>query len=202
MRRNVINLLVMVLLVLVHSASFAQTPASEPFAQRQVTLANGIKGENVKFDSGNPPTYASIVAGEVPPPLAVDAKLFLPSGQAPFPAVIIVPGSGGVLPGYFNTANTLTSIGIAALIVDPFGARGIIDTRSDQTQLTWAASTYDVFAALKFLMTRHEIIATKIGAIGSSRGGTAVVQAAMRPMANRVRSREGAGGRAVGLPMV
>ena len=62
MRRNVINLLVMVLLVLVHSASFAQTPASEPFAQCQVTLANGIKGENVKFDSGNPPTYASVLS--------------------------------------------------------------------------------------------------------------------------------------------
>ena len=183
MRRNVIILLVMVLLILGHSASFAQTPASEPFPQRQVTLANGVKGENVKFDSGNPPTYASIVAGEVPPPLAVDAKLFLPPGQAPFPAVIIVPGSGGVLPAYFDTANTLTSAGIAAFIVDPFAARGIIDTRSDQSQLTWAASTYDVFAALKFLMTRHGIIPTKIGANGSSRGGTAVLQAAMRPLA-------------------
>ena len=183
MRRNVVSLLVMVSLVLVHSASFAQAPASEPFPQRQVTLANGVKGENVKFDSGNPPTYASIVAGEVPPPLAVDAKLFLPPGQGPFPAVIIVPGSGGVIPANLDTANTLTSTGIAALIVDPFTARGIIDTRSDQSQLTWAASTYDVFSALKFLMARREIIPTKIGAIGHSRGGTAVLQAAMRPMA-------------------
>ncbi len=183
MRRNVIRLLVIVLLVLVHSASFAQTPASEPFPQRQVTLANGVKGENVKFISGNPSTYASIVAGEVPPPLALDAKLFLPPGQGPFPAVIIVPGSGGVNPSNVDTANTLTSTGIAALIVDPFTGRGIIDTRSDQTQLTWAASTYDVFGALRFLMARREIIATKIGAIGYSRGGTAVLQAAMRPLA-------------------
>lgn len=183
MRRNVIGLLVMVSLVLVHSASFAQTPVSQPFPQRQVTLANGVKGENVKFDSGNPPTYASIVAGEVPSPLALDAKLFLPPGKGPFPAVIIVPGSGGVVPANLDTANTLTSTGIAALIVDPFTARGIIDTRSDQSQLTWAASTYDVFGALKFLMARREIIPTKIGAIGGSRGGTAVLQAAMRPLA-------------------
>ena len=190
MRRNVISLLVMVSLVLVHSTSFAQPPASEPFPQRQLTLANGVKGENVKFDSGNPPTYASIVAGEVPPPLAVDAKLFLPPGQGPFPAVIIVPGSGGVNPGNLDKANTLTSIGIAALIVDPFTARGIKDTMSDQGKLTWAASTYDVFAALKFLMARREIIPTKIGAIGHSRGGTAVLQAAMRPM---VRGALGAG---------
>ncbi len=50
-------------------------------------------------------------------------------------------------------ANALTDAGMAVLLVDPFGGRGVIDTISQQGQFSFAASTWDVFAAMQEAMT-------------------------------------------------
>ena len=82
-------------------------------------------------------------------------------------------------------------------MVDSFGARGITHTY-DQRLLTYSAGTYDVLAAANpDGLGRGRLRAHRRD--GPSRGGSAVLQAAMRPLADAVLGRQN-GLRAV-LPM-
>jgi len=49
-----------------------------------------------------------------------------------------------VVPPTLTDAQELTSVGLAVYVLDPFAGRGIKDTVSDQSQLSHAASAYDV----------------------------------------------------------
>ena len=106
------------------------------------------------------------------------AELFLPDGPGPFPAVIVVPGSLGLQPHHLAHASALTELGIAACGVDPFGPRSVTSTVANQVQYSFAASAWDVLATAKVLAQRPDIDATRIGAQGHSRGGSAVLSAA------------------------
>ena len=71
-------------------------------------------------------------------------------------------------------------------MLDSFGARDVTSTVANQTQFSFAASAYDVLAAWKVLAALPEIDATRIGAQGHSRGGSAVLMAATRRLADAV----------------
>jgi dienelactone hydrolase len=129
--------------------------------------------------------------------VALTAQLFLPAAASgKLPAIIIMPGSGGVAPHHLEQAGALATAGFAVLLVDPFYARGIGDTIADQGRLPWAASAYDILAALAYLRSRSEIDPKRIGAVGSSRGGTAAMMAAAAPFSDAIAGR-GRGLRAV-----
>ena len=80
----------------------------------------------------------------------------------------------------------LTRAGFATFVLDSFGARGVTSTVANQTQFSFAASAYDVLAAWKVLAGLPEIDASRIGAQGHSRGGSAVLTAATRCFADAV----------------
>jgi dienelactone hydrolase len=164
--------------------------AQSLFAEDRVVLANGVAGNTVHVESGNPTSYEEIVARSEFPSVQLNAKLFLPEGKARHPVVIIAPGSSGVRNSAIDHATALTSAGIAVLVIDPFGARSVTSTVANQGQFSFAASSYDVLAAVKYLATLPEIARSHIGALGYSRGGTAVLQAAVSPLANAVLGRE------------
>ncbi len=167
------------------TAAPAPPPAAPiPFAQQYNTLGNGIEARNVSFASANPNNYEDIIARRPMPAVTLEAKLYLPKGAAAkAPAVIITPGSGGVNPGMLIHARGLTDAGIAVLLVDPFGGRGVKDTISAQDQFSFAASTYDIFAAMLWLAGETTIDGSRLGAMGYSRGGISVLQAAISPLA-------------------
>ncbi|WP_419554566.1 dienelactone hydrolase family protein [Candidatus Poriferisodalis sp.] len=96
----------------------------------------------------------------------------------PYPVVIIAPGSLGLQKHHISYAAELTDAGIAACAIDPFGNRGVISTVENQAQYSFAASAWDVLATAELLAARPEIDATRIGAQGHSRGGSAVLNAA------------------------
>src|SRR3546814_14690043 len=98
----------------------------------------------------------------------------------------MVPGSGNIGTHHLAEAAALNSAGYAVLLIDPFRARGIADTIADQGRLTWVASTYDVLAAVRYLQSRGDIDPARVGALGGSRGGTAVMMAAAAPFAEAV----------------
>jgi dienelactone hydrolase len=123
------------------------------------------------------------------PPVTVDGKLFLPPRGArvpPHPAIIVVPGSLGVADSHLRHAEAFTDRGIAAFVLDSFGARDVTSTVANQTQFSFAASAYDVLAAWKVLAALPEIDPARIGAQGHSRGGSAVLTAAVRRFADAV----------------
>lgn len=154
-----------------------------PFAERTITLENGIVGRAITVASANPRHYEDIVQKRPMPPVTLHAKLFVPRGSGKAPAVVIAPGSGGVNPSMLLHARALVDSGIAVLLLDPFGGRGVRDTIAAQSQFSFAASTWDVFASVRALEAQPDIDATRIGAMGYSRGGISVLQAAIRPVA-------------------
>lgn len=191
------QILVSTLLVVLSNAGAAlaapQTPNpvlsfdAAAFTSKPYILPNGVAGRPVTFVSHSPADYGPLLKGEMGPQVTLTAQLFLPpNASGPVPAVILVPGSGNLAANYFAHAATLTSNGIAALAVDPFSARGVSNTISNQDQFSFAASALDALSALKFLGTQKEIDATRVGALGGSRGGTAVLFAASSPISRAV----------------
>ncbi|RJG05631.1 hypothetical protein D3870_06005 [Noviherbaspirillum cavernae] len=157
------------------------------FAQTPLTLSNGIQGTVVNVPSRDPVDYGPLLKGELGKEVTLTAQLFMPkNARGPIPAVIVTPGSGNIGPHHIAHAATLTSAGIAALVLDPFTARKVTSTVADQSLVSWAASTYDVFAAIKVLRAQAGIDGARIGATGGSRGGTAVMMAASAPLSNAI----------------
>ena len=159
-------------------------------------FANGSQGVNVEILSANPRNYYHVIsAGAAMPRVLIDGKLFLPpTGLAPGrrPLVIVVPGSLGVAQTHLAHAETLTDMGIAAFVLDPFAGRGVQSTVANQTLFSFAASAYDVLAAFLVLRERADVEPLRIGAQGHSRGGSAVLTAATRRFAEAVVGARGA----------
>ncbi len=158
--------------------------STQTFHLQGITLANGVVGSVHEVASSNVRNYEDIVAGKAAPAVALHAQLFIPANaKKPCPVVVILPGSGGVSPAMLVHAEKLTDAGIAAFVLDPFTGRGVEDTIAVQQQFSFASSTWDVFAAMKVLNRLPDIDPQRIGALGYSRGATAVIQAAMTTLA-------------------
>jgi dienelactone hydrolase len=166
--------------------------AASPTRFRDQTVAFGelAAGSNVEIPSASPINYHQVISKPAEmPPISIDGKLFLPASRSPaekLPLVMIVPGSLGVAPSHVAHAETLTRAGFATFVLDSFGARGVTSTVANQTQFSFAASAYDVLAAWKVLSRLPGIDASRIGAQGHSRGGSAVLTAATRRFADAV----------------
>lgn len=149
----------------------------------------GVAGENLVIPSANPRNHHEAVTNpEGAPRVDIDAKLFVPDGTdgRPLPTVIVVPGSLGVGPNHEMHAETLVSAGFAVCVVDPFSPRGVESTVANQTPYSFAASAFDVLAAVRVLRDREEVDADRIAAQGHSRGGSAVATAACRRFADPI----------------
>ncbi|MXZ86922.1 MAG: prolyl oligopeptidase family serine peptidase [Acidimicrobiia bacterium] len=142
-------------------------------------LGNGLVGEALTIASANPKNFYQAISDTAAMPLLdLWAKLFVPDGAGPFPVVIVVPGSLGLQAHHLAHASTITDSGIAACAIDPFGPRDVVSTVDNQIQYSFAASAWDVLATAEYLADRPEIDASRIGAQGHSRGGSAVLSAA------------------------
>jgi uncharacterized protein len=116
--------------------------------------------------------------------------LTVPKGEGPFPAVLLITGSGtqdrdetlfGHKP-FAILADMLTNRGFAVLRVDDPGAGG---STGDVKNATIEAHARDAEAGVAFLKTQKEIDAKRIGLIGHSEGGiiAAVVGATSKDVA-------------------
>lgn len=161
---------------------------SERFRERSITFGNGSTGRVIEIRSANPLNYHQAITNPAAAPgVTIDGQLFLPpKAGGSLPVVIVTPGSLSVAPSHLAHAEALTGIGIAAFVLDPFGARGVTSTVANQTQFSFAASAYDVLMTVKSLAALPGIDATRIGAQGHSRGGAAVLSAAARTFADPI----------------
>ena len=162
------------------------TDAVDPlrFRDEHVVLA-GVAGQDVAIDSANPRNYHEAVSAPAAcEPVVIDGKLFLPSDRPGQRAVIVVPGSLGVGPNHRAHSERLVAAGFAVLVLDPFGARAVESTIANQTPYSFAASAYDVLAALRVLRTHPLVDPDRVHAQGHSRGGSAVLTAATRRFAD------------------
>lgn len=154
-------------------------------------MLGGVTGEDVCIASANPRNYHQAVNDRSgSESVEIDGKLFLPSDEPDQPAVIVVPGSLGVGPNHRAHSETLVQDGFAVLVLDPFGARAVESTVANQTPYSFAASAFDVLAALQLVRTHPMIDPTRIHAQGHSRGGSAVLTAASRRFADPIVGRD------------
>ncbi len=102
--------------------------------------------------------------------------LTIPAGAGPFPAALLISGSGPqnrdeFLVGhrtFLVLADALTRKGIAVLRYDK---RGLGKSTGDYASATTEDFATDAFAALQYLKSRKEVAREKTGVIGHSEGG-------------------------------
>src|SRR6516162_5890806 len=113
-------------------------------------------------------------------PARVSASLQLPGGAPPFPCLVILSSSAGVQRHREHFyAQALTQAGVAALIVDSFGGRGVRRTVADQSLVSAAQMEGDAFAALALMRADQRIDPARIGVMGVSKGAGATLNTAM-----------------------
>lgn len=111
----------------------------------------------------------------------VEAKLYVPKNvKFPISAVIIAPSSSGIEDEreiYY--AKELTKAGIAALVIDSFGARGLTDSVYDQSLLEAWDIENDAIAAFEELAADRRFKSNRIGIMGVSKGGSVAMNTAL-----------------------
>lgn len=126
------------------------------------------------------------VAYDSEPGVRLAATLTLPQGQGPFPAVVLITGSGpqdrdeslaGHRPFYI-LADSLTRRGIAVLRADD---RGVGKSTGDYFAVDSSeAFATDALAGVRYLAARSDIRTDAIGLVGHSEGGLVAPLAATR----------------------
>lgn len=125
-------------------------------------------------------SYESLSSG-----IRLAGTLTIPSGKDPFPAVLLISGSGpqdrdetvfGHKP-FLVLADYLTRRGVAVLRVDD---RGVGGSTGSTAESTIREMTEDVLAGVRFLKGRSEVNPARIGLIGHSEGGLIAPLAAAR----------------------
>ncbi|MBN2594835.1 MAG: alpha/beta fold hydrolase [Sedimentisphaerales bacterium] len=111
----------------------------------------------------------------------IAGSLTLPNGKGPFPAVLLIAGSGALdrdetisyHKPFLVLADHLTRQGIAVLRVDKRGVGKSTGEKppGDYTNTTLMDLADDVFAGVEYLKSRQEIDPKHIGLLGHSEGG-------------------------------
>ena len=146
------------------TGTFTLHQAEEPTPTVEVAEVLSYRAEDVTFNNGD---------------ITLAGTLTLPEGDGPFPALILISGSGqqnrdeelSIVPGYKpfrEIADTLTRQGIAVLRYDD---RGIGGSGGDPITSTSVDFADDAEAAFTYLQGRSEIDGKQIGMMGHSEGG-------------------------------
>ena len=152
-----------------------------------------IPGVPVSWPSTSPFAPDDIGAGsEDAPPTTALGRLYLPPGPhaaRSVPAVILLHGSGGILAMRELTyAPQLARMGVAALVVDSFGARRDRGTEFIERVLniTETMMLADAYSGLGFLATRPEIDPRRVVLTGFSYGAMATMYALYAQVADKL----------------
>lgn len=106
--------------------------------------------------------------------------LLRPDGAGPFPAVVLVHGSGPSVyddPGFRAHANAFLHSGFAVLLYDK---RGSGQSTGNVLTADYDDLASDVLEGVRYLRSRADIVPTKIGLLGRSEGGWVSPLAARR----------------------
>lgn len=161
------------LLLVLLAAAGALAGAARPAA------ASPSAGEAPAADA-SAPRSEDVTYG--PAELTLAAELMLPAGEGPFPAAVILQGSGPSDRdnGWARAiAEVLRDEGLAVLLTDK---RGSGKSAGDWRSAGFGELAADALAGVKYLRTRSDVAADRVGLVGLSQGGwVAPVAASSRP---------------------
>jgi dienelactone hydrolase len=145
-----------------------------------------MSGADVVAATTSSVTFPSIGSGK-----KIPAKLIVPDGTGPFPAIVIVHDCSGLGPRSSGSpgrwADELVPQGYAVLIPDSFTPRdlpnGVCYLPADQSsKANGAVRAADAYGGLAFLRTLPAIDGKHIGLMGGSHGGWATLSAMYQPV--------------------
>ncbi len=116
----------------------------------------------------------------------LQAELFRPKGNGPFPAVVLMHGCGGWQPAVLDTlhayALSFLDKGYVVLNIDSFGPRGNSGGAVCQSDAALVEAlkyrTRDAFDALHYLVSLDFVDAENVFLMGQSNGGSVAINAA------------------------
>jgi len=169
------------------SGTFSQGGGSVPLTLSPVKDAAQIERRSRPQDPIKPYTYKEeeVAYENSAQNIRLAATLTIPPGKGPFPAVVLITGSGpqnrdeellGHRP-FLVLADYLTRHGIIVLRADD---RGVGKSSGVFTTATTADFATDTEAGIAYLKTRPEVNLHKIGLIGHSEGGVIAPMVAER----------------------
>jgi len=154
------------------TGTFAQGGQSFPFGLGREAIPEPARPQ----EPGPPFPYEEEEVSYANDDIRLAGTLTFPSEGGPFPAAILISGSGpqdrneevfGHKP-FLVLSDHLTRAGIAVLRVDDRGVGGSGGSAAESTTEDFAG---DVLAGIAFLKDRAEIDPTRVGLIGHSEGG-------------------------------
>ncbi|MBQ6341600.1 MAG: alpha/beta fold hydrolase [Anaerolineaceae bacterium] len=131
-------------------------------------------------DAGYEETVVNLDGGDY----EIPATVCLPTGEGPFPAVVMLHGTGSTRDeagnGYLVAAPILAEkYGIATIRID-FPGNG--DSKADYMLYNFKSAVHDATVAAEYMASLDKIDGEKIGVMGWSQGGTdALLACAWRP---------------------
>lgn len=114
-------------------------------------------------------------------PLHVGGQLSLPNGKGPFPVMVMLHGSRGILPDQVALyREAFVKMGMAFLIIDSFTPRGVTTTSENQSLVSPVSDMVaDATLALEALAKDKRIDVSRAGLFGFSKGGIATFATAL-----------------------
>ena len=129
--------------------------------------------------------FASLDGKDGHAPTQLDGYLFRPAKPGPSPAVVFLHGCGGLISGISHRimsretdwAAKMNAAGITVLMVDSFASRGSGEmcSRTGFKEWLYLRRPADAYGALAYLQTLPQVMPDRIGMIGWSNGGGAVL---------------------------
>ncbi|MBE1707620.1 MULTISPECIES: dienelactone hydrolase family protein [Mesorhizobium] len=132
------------------------------------------------------PDRVSIPAAGKNEPATLDAMLFKPQGQGPFPAVVAMHGCSGLWssknsaelsPRHADWGRRLAALGYVVIFPDSFGSRGLGPQckNGDREVEPYRERVEDANAARRYLQTLAYVKPAAIALLGWSNGGSTVL---------------------------
>ena len=116
-------------------------------------------------------TYQEISFYNAEQDLDLGGMLFVPEGEGPFPAVVVIQGAGNSVRDnywYLTMTQYLQENGILVLLPDK---RGSVKSEGDWRTSSFEDLATDTLAAISYLKGQNQVAISQIGIIGMSQGG-------------------------------
>lgn len=135
-------------------------------------FAGSAAAQSVSFPSA---TVGSSQAGP-----EVKGWVYKPSGDGPYPAIILAHSCAGANAHTDRWGKLLESWGYLVLAPDSFVSRGTKAVCTTPGVVTPNVRVADIAGALDYLATRPDVVKGRIGIVGHSHGGSTVIRSAQK----------------------